>query len=186
MSAELKDRHVRPRRSIFLIAVTSFALTLSALGIAPAGAADPIPADGSWQSDAIAESATPAELKAEVADGELRMLVIRDDSGEPDATVVSVESVKSLDRTLKSINQDDSVISIQVDQKVSLLAPTMTSFVAAAAPTVAYTQWNYSALRLGEIHSSLTGTNIKVAVIDSGVDRTGFELNVAGVLLVIV
>ena len=100
MSAELKDRHVRPRRSIFLIAVTSFALTLSALGIAPAGAADPIPADGSWQSDAIAESATPAELKAEVADGELRMLVIRDDSGEPDATVVSVANVKSLDRTL--------------------------------------------------------------------------------------
>ena len=38
MSAELKDRHVRLRRSIFLIAVTSFALTLSALGIAPAGA----------------------------------------------------------------------------------------------------------------------------------------------------
>ena len=183
MSAELKDRHVRPRRSIFLIAVTSFALTLTTLGIAPAGAADPIPADGSWQSDAIAESATPAELKAEVADGELRMLVIRDDSGEPDATVVSVANVKSLDRTLKSINQDDSVISIQVDQKVSLLAPTMTSFVAAAAPTVAYTQWNYSALRLGEIHSSLTGTNIKVAVIDSGVDRTGFELNVAGQVL---
>ena len=177
MSAELKDRHVRPRRSIFLIAVTSFALTLSALGIAPAGAADPIPADGSWQSDAIAESATPAELKAEVADGELRMLVIRDDSGEPDATVVSVESVKSLDTTLKAINQDDSVVSIQVDQKVSLLAPTKTSFVAAAAPTVPYTQWNYSTLRLGAIHSSLTGTNITVAVIDSGVDRTGFELN---------
>ena len=38
MTAELKDRHVRPRRSIFLIAVTSFALTLTTLGIAPAGA----------------------------------------------------------------------------------------------------------------------------------------------------
>jgi subtilisin family serine protease len=183
MSAESKDRHVRPRRSIFLIAVTSFALTLTTLGIAPAGATDPIPADGSWQADAIDEAATPAELKAELADGELRMLVIRDDAGEPDATVVSVSNLKSLERTLKAINQDDSVISIQVDQKVSLLAPTKTSFVASAAPTVPYTQWNYSALRLGAIHSSLTGANVKVAVIDSGVDRTGFELNDAGQVL---
>jgi len=38
MTAELKDRHVRPRRSIFLIATTSFALSFSALGMAPARA----------------------------------------------------------------------------------------------------------------------------------------------------
>jgi subtilisin family serine protease len=183
MTAELQDRYVRPRRTKSLLVVTTFVLTLSTLGISPASATDPIPTDGSWQADAIAEAATPAELKAEVVDGELRMLVIRDDAGEPDATVVSVTNVKSLDSTLKKINQDDSVVSIQVDKKVSLLAPTMTSFVAAAAPTVAYSQWNYSALRLGEIHSSLTGTNIKVAVIDSGVDRTGFELNAAGQVL---
>ena len=144
---------------------------------------DPIPAVGSWQADAIAEAATPAELKAEVADGELRMVVIRDAAGEPDATVINVASAKSLDATLRTINQDESVISVQVDEKVSLLAPTMTSFVAADAPTVAYTQWNYSALRLGEIHSSLTGTDIKVAVIDSGVNRTGFELNGVGQVL---
>lgn len=38
MNAELKDRQVRPRRSIFLIAATSFALTFTTLGVTPAGA----------------------------------------------------------------------------------------------------------------------------------------------------
>ncbi len=38
MTAELQDRYVRPRRSTFLIAVTSIALTFTTLGIAPAGA----------------------------------------------------------------------------------------------------------------------------------------------------
>ena len=35
MSAEIKDGQVRPRRSIFLIAVTSFALTFTTLGVTP-------------------------------------------------------------------------------------------------------------------------------------------------------
>lgn len=164
-----------------LVLFISATLIFSGLGISPARATDPIPADGSWQADAISEAATPAELKAEVADGELRMLVIRDDAGEPDATVINVTSAKSLEGTLKALNQDESVISVQVDQKVSLLAPALTSFVATSAP--AYTQWNYSALRLGEVHSSLTGTGITVAVIDSGVNRTGFELDVVGRVL---
>ena len=38
MNAELKDRQVRPRHSIFLIAATSFALTFTTLGVTPAGA----------------------------------------------------------------------------------------------------------------------------------------------------
>ena len=141
MSAELKDRHMRPRRSIFLIAVTSFALTLTTLGIAPAGAADQIPADGSWQSDAIAESATPAELKAEVADGELRMIVVREEKGEPDVTVVSVSDATQLNQALTSIKKDSTVISIEVDRKVNLLATTSLPNFASAAP--AYIQWNY-------------------------------------------
>ena len=166
-----------------LVSLISATLVFSGIGISPASATDPIPADGSWQADAIAESASPAELKAEVADGELRMVVIRDDAGEPEATVITVDDAKSLEGTLKAINRDKSVISVQVDQKVSLLAPTMTSFVSAAAPTAPFVQWNYSALRLNEIHSSLTGTGIKVAVIDSGVNRTGFELDGVGQVL---
>ncbi|MEY4901146.1 MAG: hypothetical protein RI895_1568 [Actinomycetota bacterium] len=165
-----------------LISLISATLVFSGLGISPASATDPIPADGSWQADAIAEAATPAELKAEVADGELRMVVIRDAAGEPDATVINVASAKSLEGTLNAINQDKSVISVQVDEKVSLLAPTMASFVATAAPTDPFVQWNYSALRLGEIHSSLIGTGITVAVIDSGVNRTGYELDSINVI----
>jgi subtilisin family serine protease len=38
MNAELQDRQVRPRRAIFFTAVTSFALTLSVVGIAPSSA----------------------------------------------------------------------------------------------------------------------------------------------------
>jgi subtilisin family serine protease len=38
MTAELQDRYVRPQRSIFLVAATTFALTFTTLGIAPAGA----------------------------------------------------------------------------------------------------------------------------------------------------
>jgi subtilisin family serine protease len=38
MTAEIQDRYVRPRRSIFLVAATTFALALTTLGIAPAGA----------------------------------------------------------------------------------------------------------------------------------------------------
>lgn len=170
----------RPKLLISLISAT---LVFSSLGISPASASDPVPANGSWQADAIAESATPTELKAEVADGELRMLVIRDEAGEPDATVINIDDLNSLNSTLKVLNKDDSVISVQVDQKVSLLASTMTSLVSAAAPTSAYTQWNYSALRLGEIHTSITGTDIIVAVIDSGVNRTGPELDGVGQVL---
>jgi serine protease len=166
-----------------LVSLISATLVFSGIGISPASATDPIPPDGSWQADAVAENATPAELKAEVADGELRMVVIRDDAGEPDATVITVDDAKSLEGTLKAINRDESVISVQVDQKVSLLGPTMTSFVSASPPTAPFVQWNYSALRLGEIHSSFTGTGITVAVIDSGVDRTAFELNSVGQVL---
>ena len=175
MSAELKDRHVRPRRSIFLIAGTSFALTLSALGVAPAGAADPIPADGSWQAEAVAASATTAELRAEVADGELRMIVVREEKGEPDVTVVSVSDTTQLNQALNSIKKDSTVISIEVDRKLNLLATASLPNVATVAP--AYIQWNYSALRLSEIHPSLTGNGTTIAVIDTGVNRNGTDLN---------
>ena len=82
MSAELKDRQVRPRRSIFLIAATSFALTFTTLGIAPAAASDVDPVADSWQAVAEEASATPAELRAEVADGDLVVEVVREVNGK--------------------------------------------------------------------------------------------------------
>ena len=70
MSAEIKDCYVRPRRSIFLVLLTSIAIAGSSF-TGPANAVDSAPADDSWQAAAEAASATPVELKTEVADGYL-------------------------------------------------------------------------------------------------------------------
>lgn len=174
MNADFKERYVRPRRSIFLAILTSIAFVGSTF-TAPAKALDLAPADDSWQAAAEVASATPAELRAEVADGELRMIVVREAQGEPDVTVVSVTNVAQLDQTLTAIKKDPSVISVDVDQKVNLLASVTLPTFATAVP--AYRQWDYTALRLSEIHAYRTGLGITVAVIDSGVNRTGTDLD---------
>lgn len=179
MSAELKERQVRPRRTILLIAATSFALAFTTLGVAPATASDVDPATESWQAAAEAASATPAELKAAVADGELRMIVVREEQGQPDVAVLNMTSSKQLDQTLNALNNDPSVVSIEVDQKVNLLKSVMTSAPVATAAT-AYNQWNYTALQLHPIHVHRIGSGTLVAVIDSGVNRTGTDLNGTG------
>jgi subtilisin family serine protease len=165
---------MRSRRSIFLIAVTSFALTFTTLGIAPAAASTSEP---DWLAEVIEESATRDQLTKEVKDGELRLLVVRNENGEPDVDVLNISSKISLDYALRATDNDPAVVSLQIDEKISLIDQPEIAATAFATPTSAYAQWGYSALRLGEIHTSLTGVGIRVAVIDSGVDRTGPELN---------
>lgn len=58
MTAELQDRYVRPRRSIFLVLLTSIAIAGSSF-TSPANALDSAPADDSWQAAAEAATATP-------------------------------------------------------------------------------------------------------------------------------
>jgi len=181
MTAELQDRYVRPRRSTFLIAVTSIALTFTTLGVGPsswATTAEPV-----WHSDISAESATRVELANEVKDGDLRLLVVRDDSGKPDVDVVTLSSKTALDYALRAIDSDPSVVALQVDEMISLIDRPEVSAAAFVTPSTPYRQWGYNALRLGEIHNSLTGLGVRVAVIDSGVDRTGPELNEPGRVL---
>lgn len=173
-SEELRVRPVRNWRSRILVGLSSIAIAATNF-TTPANATDPAPITDTWQAAAEAASATPAELRAEVADGELRMIVVRDDLGQPDVTVVSVTNAKQLDQTLTAIKKDPSVISVDVDQKVNLLAGVTLPTLATVVP--AYTQWNYSALRLGEINTFRTGTGITVAVIDTGVNRTGTDLD---------
>lgn len=175
MSAEIKDRQVRPRRSVFLALLTSIAF-VGACFTAPAKALDSVPADDSWQAAAEAASATPAELKAEVADGELRMIVVREEQGQPDVAVINMTSAKQLDQTLKALNNDPSVLSVDVDQKVNLLE-SVTASARIATAAAAYNQWNYTALQLHPIHVHHVGSGTIVAVIDSGVNRTGTDLN---------
>ena len=175
MNAELQDRQVRPRRSVFLAIFTSIAF-VGASFTAPAKALDSVPADESWQVAAEAASATPAELKAEVADGQLRMIVVREEQGQPDVAVINMTNEKQLDQTLKALNNDPSVISVEVDQKVNLLESVMSAAPVATA-AAAYNQWNYTALQLHPIHVHHIGSGTLVAVIDSGVNRTGTDLN---------
>ncbi len=175
MNAELQDRQVRPRRSVFLAIFTSIAF-VGASFTAPAKALDSVPADESWQVAAEAASATPAELKGEVADGQLRMIVVREEQGQPDVAVINMTNEKQLDQTLKALNNDPSVISVEVDQKVNLLESVMSAAPVATA-AAAYNQWNYTALQLHPIHVHHIGSGTLVAVIDSGVNRTGTDLN---------
>jgi subtilisin family serine protease len=77
---------------------------------------------------------------------------------------------------LAAIKLDPTVVSIDVDKKINLLASTpSTVSIAAVAPS--YTQWDYTALRLGEIHPYISGNAIVVAVIDTGVDRSSNDLS---------
>lgn len=178
---KLRAVPVRNWRSRFLVGM--LAVTLGSASFAsPASASDPQTQDDSWQAAAEAASASPAELKAEVADGELRMIVVRDDQGEPDVTVVSVTNAKQLDQTLTAVAKDPSVISIDVDRKVNLLGSNASPTVAATAVT-AYNQWNYTALQLHQIHAHHIGSGVITAVIDSGVNRTGTDLNNPGQVL---
>lgn len=180
MSAEIKERQVRSRRAAFLATLTSVAF-VGASFAAPAKALDAVPAEDSWQAAAEAASASPAELKAEVADGELRMLVVREAQGQPDVSIINMTSAKQLDQTLNALNSDPSVISVDVDQKVNLLNAVTIPTLATVVP--AYRQWNYTALRLSEIHAYRTGLGVVVAVIDTGVNRTGTDLDGVGQVL---
>ena len=173
---ETREVAVHNWRSIFLISITAVSLAFSSLGASPARATDSIPTEESWQVAAEAASATPAELKAEVADGELRMIVVRDYQNEPDVSVLNFTNAKQLDQTLKALSTDPSVISVDVDKKVNLLATAYEPTANATAAT-AYNQWNYTALGLHQFHTHRNGSGSLVAVIDSGVDRTGTDLN---------
>lgn len=188
MSAELQDRQVRPRRSIFPVATMTLALIFSQFGVASASVTHSSTSDtesgtSNWQLDLAAESVTRQELATEVRDGDLRLLVVRNESGKPDVDVVSISSKNSLDYTLKVLDNDPSVVALQVDEMISLIDRPEVGASAVVAPVTAYRQWGYDTLRLGEIHNSLTGLGVRVAVIDSGVDRTGPELNETGRVL---
>ena len=177
MTADIRDYQVRPWRTAFLVTSTTLALVFSSLSTTSALASQPTSNDSSWQAEIAKESASQQELAQEVKDGELRLLVVRDENGDPDVDVLNISSKTSLDYTLRATDSDPSVVSLQIDKMISLVDQPEIVSAAFATPSTAYRQWNYDALRLDEIHAFLTGAGIKVAVIDSGVDRTGPELN---------
>ncbi|MEY3605891.1 MAG: hypothetical protein RL289_71, partial [Actinomycetota bacterium] len=181
MNAETKDHYVRPRRTLM---ATSFAITLllSLLTSSPANAIDVSASESGWQESIRDEAASYQELATEIADGTLRLIVVTEENNQPETSVVNLKSKTGLDYTLRATSSDPDFIAVLVDEKISLIDEPMFDAASIPAPTTSYTQWNYTALRLAEIHNSFTGTNVKVAVIDSGVDRENPELNGGQVL----
>jgi subtilisin family serine protease len=163
---------------------TSFAITLllSLLTSSPANAIDVSASESGWQESIRDEAASYQELATEIADGTLRLIVVTEENNQPETSVVNLKSKAGLDYTLRATSSDPDFIAVLVDEKISLIDEPIVDAASIPVPTTSYTQWNYTALRLAEIHNSFTGTNVKVAVIDSGVDRENPELNGGQVL----
>lgn len=164
-SENLRESPTRKWRSRFLVGLTGAAIAVTGFA-APAKAIDPQPADESWQAAAEAASATPAELKAEVADGSLNLVVVRDVDGAPVIETAHLSSKSELDQTLAELKNDPSVISAEPEGQVTLLA----------APNYFSSQWGITAVASDSVSNTTQGSGITVAVIDSGVDATHPDL----------
>jgi subtilisin family serine protease len=181
MTAELQDRYVRPRRSLISYSL-AMALLLSPLASSPANATDVFAPESAWQESIRAEATSYQQLATEIADGTLRLIVVTEENNQPETSVLNLKSKAALDYTLRATSNDPDFVAVLVDERISLIDEPTVGAAAIPAPTTSYTQWNYTKLRLAEIHTSFTGTNVKVAVIDSGVDRENPELNGGQVL----
>lgn len=166
MSAEIKDCYVRPRRSIFLVLLTSIAIVSSSF-TSPANALDSAPADDSWQAAAEAASASPAELRAEVADGSLKLIVVRDVDGSPVIETALLSTKIDLEKTLNQLKSDPSVVSVEPESQVR----------AFSAPPYFSSQWGLATVASESVSGSTQGTGIVVAVVDSGVDANNPDLS---------
>lgn len=166
MSAEIKDRNVRPRCSIFLVLLTSIAIVSSSF-TSPANALDSAPADDSWQAAAEAASATPTELRTEVADGSLKLIVVRDVDGSPVIETALLSTKIDLEKTLNQLKSDPSVVSVEPESQVR----------AFSAPPYFSSQWGLATVASESVSGSTQGTGIVVAVVDSGVDANNPDLS---------
>lgn len=156
---------MRNWRSRFLVGLTAAAIAVTGFA-APAKAIDPQPADESWQAAAEAASATPAELKAEVADGSLNLVVVRDNNGIPEIETAHFSTRSQLDEALTDLQSDPTVVSVEPDSQVK----------AFSAPPYFSSQWGITSVASESVSSTTQGSGITVAVIDSGVDATHPDL----------
>lgn len=173
---------MRPWRTILTTSLAT-ALMLSPLASSPAHSVDVPASKSDWQESIREEAASHQELTAEISDGALRLIVVTEENNQPETSVLNLKSKAALDYALRATSNDPDFVAVIVDEMISLVDTPEVSTAAFVTPTTPYRQWGYNALRLSEIHNSLTGQGVRVAVIDSGVDRTGPELNEPGRVL---
>jgi subtilisin family serine protease len=164
-SEELRVRPVRNWRSRILVGLSSIAIAATSF-ITPANATDPAPITDTWQAAAEAASATPAELRAEVADGSLKLVVVRNVEGSPVIETTFLNSRVDLEKTLNQLNSDPSVVSVEPESQVR----------AFSTPPYFTSQWGLTTLASSSVSETTQGSGITVAVIDSGVDANNPDL----------
>jgi subtilisin family serine protease len=165
MKAESHARQTHPRRSIFTVLITSIAIAGSSF-TSPAKALDSTPADDSWQAAAEAVSATPAELRDEVSDGSLKLVVVRDVDGLPVIETTFLDSKVDLEETLNRLNSDPSVVSVEPESQVR----------AFSTPPYFTSQWGITTVASESVSATTQGAGIVVAVVDSGVNANNPDL----------
>jgi len=156
-----------------LISFISATLIFPGLGISPASANDPVPADGSWQALAENAQASRTELNAAVADGALQISIVRDINGEPSFSSMQLNSKVQLSAALKKLDADPNVVAVDEVQKVNAFVD----------PLYLSDQWGLTAINALSINLTTSGAGIKVAVIDTGVDASNPDLNNSGQVL---
>ena len=172
-SYSLNARNMASWRPKLLISFISATLIFSVLGISPASATDPVPADGSWQALAENAEAPLTELNAAVSDGSLQLSIVRDVNGEPSFSSMQLNSKLQLSAALKKLDADPSVVAVDEVQKVNAFVD----------PLYLSDQWGLTAINALSINLTTSGAGIKVAVIDTGVDASNPDLNNSGQVL---
>jgi serine protease len=165
MKVESYARQTHPRRSIFTALITSIAIAGTSF-TSPAKALDSALVDDTWQAAAQAAAATSAELRREVADGFLKLIVVRDVDGLPVIETTFLESKADLEKTLKHLNSDPSVVAFEPESQVR----------AFSTPPYFTSQWGITTVDSESVSETTQGAGIVVAVVDSGVNANNPDL----------
>jgi subtilisin family serine protease len=184
MTAELQDRYVRPRRSIFLVAATSFALAFTTLGIAPAGANQQ-----NASSSITSNEAEISRLLVSYEPGVAPVNVSGDVAGQNYVPNVELTDVERVGRNLFTVDLPDAVSEseaikiadeLEKSPQVAIVEPDFPISLSVTDPrnpqnTNTNRLWGLdridqrSATLNGTYKFDSTGQNVNAYVIDTGI-----------------
>lgn len=169
---ELRKLPMRNRRTRILVGALS--LVIAGAGFsAPAKAYALTTGKVSWEVQAEAISSTQNELKSEIADGSLDLIVVRNVNDAPVIDSAHLSSNSELVSTLTKLKNDPTVVAIEPDRQVHLMSAPL------SAPPYFSSQWGLGAVGsdAASVSTSTQGASVIVAVVDSGVDAGNPDLS---------